>query len=334
MKLLLRRQKILGHNYTGATIGSNRCFKNARVEIRARKPIGVQLHAALVIYTYRGKCGTGKHHGQVEIVRLFNESVVWTSLHHAKGKTIDHLENTDLDLNQYQLYGFEWNHTNIRWFINNQTIYQANQTQDQLGRALNDTEDPYYLPFDREFNILFHTGVGCYATDGKVFPALTDQDYDTWVSPHLDIDYIRVFGELPDHLNGYHYRHLESSTQVIISLAIILLVLIVLVVSLIYAMFKLRKRLMKNRQDHSEEIYDDVDDYKLGKDDVYDECLYSNDYTVLSHYEKIMENKQGDYLEMNVKCSKLQEDKQGFYLEMITDCENITPRNFDTKNYF
>ena len=275
----------------------------------------MQLHAALVIYTYRGKCGTGKHHGQVEIVRLFNESVVWTSLHHAMGKTLDHLENVDLDLNEYQVYGFEWNHTNIRWFINNQTIYQANQTQDQFGRALNDTEDPYYLPFDRKFNILFHTGVGCYAPDGKVFPDLTDQDYDTWISPHLDVDYIRVFGEIPDQLNDSH--HLESSTLAIISLSIIMFVLVIMVFSLIYGMVVWRRRVMKIKQAQTENFYDDVEEDNLGKDEVYDECLYSNAYTVLNHYEMINENKQGDYLEMIDNSGKVTEEKQGDYLVKV-----------------
>jgi hypothetical protein len=327
---LLKRQPILGHNFTGATIGTIQCFKNARVEIRARKPIGVQLHAALVMYTYPGKCGAGKHHGRVEIIKLFNESVIWASLSHAKGKALDNFENTDLDLNDYQVYGFEWNHTNIRWYVNNQTIYQANQTQDQFGRALNETEDPYYLPFDREFNILFHTGVGCYAPDGKVFPDLTDQDYDTWLSPSLDVDYIRVFGEIPDQLTD---SPMSSSTMVIISLGHILVILIILVIGLICAMVMWRRRAMRIKQAQTENFYDDIDDDKLGKDEVYDECDYSNDYTINSvpnNYEMLKDNKQGDYLEMVENGGKIEyDDHQGDYLEMVPEMDRIHRDNLN-----
>ena len=262
--LKVNREFILGYNYSGATIGTIRCFKNSRVEIRARKPIGMQLHAAIVMYTYRGK-----HHGQVEIVKLYNESVVWTSLHHGKRQSLDHVQCFDLSHGEYQIYGFEWNHTNIRWFINNQTIYQANKTQDQFGRTLNDTKNPYYLPFDREFNIIFHIGVACFAPEDQALPLLTDQDFDTWLSPRLGIDYIRVFGEKPEQLSD---SSLQTSTIVILSLAVLL---VILVISLIFAMLMWSRQKAKNIKVKSEDdVYDDIeDDQDNGKEDIYDDYL-------------------------------------------------------------
>ena len=298
--LKVNREFILGYNYSGATIGTIKCFKNARVEIRARKPIGMQLHAAMVMYTYQGKCGTGKHHGQVEIVKLYNESVVWASLHHGKRQSLDHVESFDLSHGEYQVYGFEWNQTNIRWFVNNQTVYQANQTEDQFGRSLNVTKNPYYLPFDREFNLIFHIGVACFAPEDQALPFLKDQDFDTWRSPSLNIDYIRVFGERSEQLSD---SSLQTSSIVILSLAVLLMIL---VISLIFAMLMWRRQKAKNSKVKTEDdVYDDIeDDQDYGKDDTYDDSLYdyTNHYTVFSEYDRTEENSQGDYLEM-LKCN-------------------------------
>ena len=187
-----------GKNFTGATIGTKVCFQDARVEIRARKPIGAQLHAGLIMYAYEDLCGIGQYHGEVDIAKLRNDSTIWSSIHYGQNLSHDQVSPvTNANLNEYQVYGLEWNSTHIHWFINNQVIYQATRTHDQYGRSLNASKNSFYLPFDHSFNILLHVGVASFRGD-KPFPNLTDHDIGDWVSPSLEVDYIRVYEQEND----------------------------------------------------------------------------------------------------------------------------------------
>ena len=211
------------------------------------------------MYSYEGLCGIGKYRGEIDIAKLRNESTIWSSIHYAQYLSHDEVfPIVKANLNEYQVYGVEWNRTHIHWFINDQVIFQANRTHDQYGCSLNVSENPFYLPFDHSFNILLHVGVASFRGDTP-FPNLTDQDMKDWVSLSLEVDYIRVYEQANDSQGSLW----EIS---IISLVIFIVILVVIISFVVW-----RKK--KTKQDKNEQIYDD----NIEKENEYEVYNYNTD---------------------------------------------------------
>ena len=266
LKLLVKHEHYNGQNFTGATLATKVCFQDARLEIRAKKPTGAQLHAGLVMYAYKGVCGVGAFNGEVDIAKLRNQTNIWTSIHYAQYRSHDHVfDYHDDDLNEYHVYGVEWNSTRIAWFVDNQTIFETNRTHDQFGRSLSASENQFYLPFDHSFNILLHVGVGSFVGDNPL-PELTDQDLQAWQSPHLEVDYIRVFDNKAVG-SGLVWPIIVISVTSVLAICLVLTVIVVC------------SRNRKKKQDKMQmsELYDDNfnDDNNDQGDNTYADYNYN-----------------------------------------------------------
>ncbi|NMF03567.1 carbohydrate binding domain-containing protein [Clostridium beijerinckii] len=104
------------------------------------------------------------------------------------------------DISGQHIYSVEWEPGEIRWYVDGELYYTANNWFSQG----NDQPAPYAYPapFDRNFHIILNMAVGG-AYDGNVEPD------DSFKSADMKVDYVRVYdlnGQYPVHANPATYE--------------------------------------------------------------------------------------------------------------------------------
>lgn len=104
------------------------------------------------------------------------------------------------DISGQHIYSVEWEPGEIRWYVDGELYYTANNWFSQG----NDQPAPYAYPapFDRNFHIILNMAVGG-AYDGNVEPD------DSFKSAEMKVDYVRVYdlnGQYPIHANPATYE--------------------------------------------------------------------------------------------------------------------------------
>ena len=134
-------------------IKTKESFKNARVEIRAKKSIKKTLWAKLRLDAVKGE--------YFDIAKLNGNRI---TLESPASKYFN--EDTKENLTEYQVYSIEWNETYIEWFINQRSIRRFVTTDEQVqdwshtafkGCRLYD-DCRHLLPFNKSFTISFQAG--------------------------------------------------------------------------------------------------------------------------------------------------------------------------------
>ena len=103
------------------------------------------------------------------------------------------------DISGEHIYSMEWDPGEIRWYVDGELYYTANNWFSQG----NDQPAPYAYPapFDRNFHIILNMAVGG-AYDGNIEPD------DSFKSAQMKVDYVRVYdlnGQYPVHGNPASY---------------------------------------------------------------------------------------------------------------------------------
>ena len=104
------------------------------------------------------------------------------------------------DITGKHIYSVEWDPGEIRWYVDGELYYTANNWFSQG----NDQPGPYAYPapFDRNFHMILNLAVGG-AYDGNVEPD------ESFKSAQMKVDYVRVYdlkGEYPVHENPASYE--------------------------------------------------------------------------------------------------------------------------------
>ncbi|MDR3594899.1 carbohydrate binding domain-containing protein [Clostridium sp.] len=150
-----------------------------------------------------GKWASG---GEIDIMeakgRLLNN--VWGTIHFGK----EWPNNTSSgghytfpagkDITGKHIYSVEWEPGEIRWYVDGELYYTANNWFSQG----NDQPAPYAYPapFDRNFHIILNMAVGG-AYDGNIEPD------ESFKSAQMKVDYVRVYD-----LNGQYPVHADPAT--------------------------------------------------------------------------------------------------------------------------
>jgi beta-glucanase (GH16 family) len=154
--------------------------------------------------------GTWAASGEVDIVeyRSQDENVLEQTIHYGgrwpnnshigTGKKSFQFNFTD----DFHLFVWEWTPEDLTWFVDDQKTFHVSLNRSFWnGKGVN----PYYKfgsPFDKKFYLLVNVAVA-----GNFFPASeygnfnASSDPETWISPHFQIDYIRVL-QYPNDIPG------------------------------------------------------------------------------------------------------------------------------------
>ena len=90
MKLHTRNENFLGHNFT---ITTKNCFKNARIEVRAKGPRVKNVYIGLYMQAYERGCQDGNVKERYDIAEIGGDSDQYTTgllIHQGKSHSVKH----------------------------------------------------------------------------------------------------------------------------------------------------------------------------------------------------------------------------------------------------
>ena len=149
--------------------------------------------------TKQNNCLYGKRKGQVVIATINGFEDLYSSTTRlyfgdaGYGYGYAKQDIRDINYAQFQTYGIEWSATFLQIFVNDRVYFQSNPYNDETGTVYKDAQKPFYLPFQHPFNLLLNIGIyyrKLYEND-----VIYQGNFESWESPELEIDYIRVYGE-------------------------------------------------------------------------------------------------------------------------------------------
>ena len=258
LKLIVKKEKYLGHKLTGATITSKVCFQKGRIEIFAKPVNSLQLTCAAFMYSHRLGCNLGQQNCKVSIVEFRNDQFENEGIIKQQAKTIlyygknDYQERViDFKFDRFVLFGIGWNDNYLITFIDGMVFNHVNRFETKWGQNLRAKSEVTFLPFEHPFNLLLHIG-----DTSASYDLYNDGDFiNRLVTEVFEIDYVRFYGEVIE-----VYRN-QSNIEIlfppkdksyldffIISLAVVL-ILIILIMILIA--FFLRKKRQISLQKHT-----------------------------------------------------------------------------------
>ena len=307
LKLIVKNENMLDKEFTGATISSKACFKNSRIEIRAKVGTGRYLYSNLLLITNQYNCHGGEQKGQVDIATIigfYSVLLGFAKLHCGDDDgQFAYKYLRGLDYKQFQTYGIELSETTLQIFVNDHVYFQSNPYNDQEGSNYNDVNNPLYLPFQHPFKLLLNTGL---YDPRSLLSTKLDQIDPNWKldwkkeeTQAFEIDYIRVYGEQPQFVIGDKTTAStlnDSSinfTIIIIIGVIFILSLVLLVVLIIF----LRRKNTKLNQEIIDKAYDDIGQDQNHYEHInYDyETVQTEDYETVIYKEL---DKSVEYLEV------------------------------------
>ena len=182
-----KRESFGGKGYTSGrirTLGKGD-WTYARVEFRAKMPLGQGLWAAIWMLPSEEVYGGWAASGEIDIVECLGHepSTVHGTLHYG-GESPDNTSSgasytTDgwSFANEFHNFALEWEEGEMRWYVDG-NLYQTQTSWRSSG-------GPYPAPFDQDFHLLVNLAVG-----GN-WPG--DPNASTQFPQELSLDYIRVY---------------------------------------------------------------------------------------------------------------------------------------------
>ncbi|MGW8314325.1 MAG: family 16 glycosylhydrolase [Bacteroidales bacterium] len=183
-----KRQSYGGKGYTSGrirTLGKGD-WTYARIEFRARMPLGQGLWAAIWMLPSEEVYGGWAASGEIDIVENLGHEplIVYGTLHYGgqwpnnRSSGTSYTTNSASFAQQFHDFALEWEEGEMRWYVD------GNLYQTQSGGWYS-TAAPFPAPFNREFHLLVNLAVG-----GN-WPG--DPEASTQFPQELTLDYIRVY---------------------------------------------------------------------------------------------------------------------------------------------
>ena len=182
-----KRESFGGKGYTSGrirTLGKGD-WKYARVEFRAKMPLGQGMWAAIWMLPSEEVYGGWAASGEIDIVEcLGHEPLIVHGTLHYGGEFPDNTSSGDFYTTdswsfaqEFHDFALEWEEGEIRWYVDG-NLYQTQTDWRSSGGT-------FPAPFDQEFHLLVNLAVG-----GN-WPG--DPDATTQFPQELILDYIRVY---------------------------------------------------------------------------------------------------------------------------------------------
>ncbi len=191
LKIIARSESYGGANYTSARIRSinKGDWTYGRMEASIKLPVGQGIWPAFWMMPTESVYGIWPQSGEIDIMEYLGHqtSIVHGTCHYGnsyldKGQTSgsNNISPASYYDGAFHTFAVEWEPTQIRWYVDG-TQYVTFNAGD---------ESPYTFPFDQDFHFILNIAVG-----GN-WPGNPD---GTTVFPQtMEVDYVRVYQELPD----------------------------------------------------------------------------------------------------------------------------------------
>ena len=183
-----RQEKYEGLNYTSARLNSRGLqeFQYGRIEARMKIPYGQGIWPAFWMLGSNASWPLG---GEIDIMEYIGKTpdTVYQTVHGpgysgAKGVGSHFVLTADTLKNDFHVYAIEWQPNDIRWYIDDQQVFQV--TPDKIPSGTQ-------WVYDHPFFIILNLAVG------GSWPGFADE---TTVFPQqLQVDYVRVY-QKPDQI--------------------------------------------------------------------------------------------------------------------------------------
>ena len=180
------RENYLNKDFTSAMIQTINSFNFARIEIRAALPKGKMLRPVITLIPELSPT----LNGWIDAFSYNQTKQLWNEISFFKNSKTTQITNdmkTDEELNQFNVYVVERTDSQINFILNEKILNTFNYNKEIVYD---------YNPFNKQFKIRFHLGVGG-EENNEFFPGQTllRNDVDNWNCSLFIIDYIRVFEE-------------------------------------------------------------------------------------------------------------------------------------------
>jgi beta-glucanase (GH16 family) len=187
-----KRENIGGKQYTSGRIRTldNGDWTYARIEFRAKMPVGQGLWAAVWMLPTEEHYGGWAASGEIDIMEYLGHesSVVHGTLHYGGQWPNNQYKGTSYTTGgssfhpEFHEFALEWEEGVFRWFVDGE-LYQTQSS------GWYSSSGSFPAPFDRDFHLLINLAVG-----GN-WPG--DPDGTTQFPQELVLDYIRVYQRGP-----------------------------------------------------------------------------------------------------------------------------------------
>jgi len=206
-----QRENFNGKDYTSARIRTAGLFsfQYGRVEARIKLPVGEGLWPAFWMMPEDSVYGGWPLSGEIDIMEASTDGQ-WVSgaIHYGDPHQYISQGTGGSFGNSYHVYSVEWEPEQVRWYIDGQLFFSANQNQWFTSAAPGDPN----APFDQPFHILLNMAVGGNfvqdPTPGSQFPKTMKVDwvrvYQQQQTPFLGVSHpVPGQVEAEDFDNGY-----------------------------------------------------------------------------------------------------------------------------------
>jgi len=178
-------EKHLNKDYTTGRITTKQGFTYGKFEIRAALPKGKMLRPAIFMVPVTRSPDWARSGGIVIMTNIQNQNL-GSGFHRNVPPIYSGQEfTTNATLNEFHTYSIEWNKFQMKWFFDD---------INHLTLSIDDISGTIYTergqPFDQPFRLSIQLGVGSFFFKNQT---LTEEDAKHWESPHLIIDYVRIY---------------------------------------------------------------------------------------------------------------------------------------------
>ena len=166
---------------------TNRKFTYGKFEIRAALPKGKMLRPNIELIPGNGN--QWPRTGWINIASNNQTQAVNTDIHFQRDSRtylVENVFNVEENLNDFNVYGFDWTESELKWLFNGRVLRTFNITKELENN---------YNPFSQPFYLRIYLGVGGILQDEEFFPGQTlfESDSEKWNCSSFIIDYVRIY---------------------------------------------------------------------------------------------------------------------------------------------